>query len=136
MNYFKIGDRDFFLGKELGKEKITLLNWIRYQDESGDVSIIYEDHVQTIYKRDEDKYPFKITSNRGHTIISKEAYDEWKNKNICINDDSEEDDEIDPEEIRIDRFIRNTYDVIVLNGIERIINKQKIRINSIERNNY
>jgi len=135
MNYFKIGNRDFFLGKELGREKITLLNWIRYQDESGDASIIYDDHVKTIYKRDEDKYPFKITSNRGHTIISKEAYDEWKNKNICINDEYE-DEETDPEEIRINMFIKNTYDIAILNRVEEMIKKQKQRISVFEYEDY
>lgn len=135
MNYFKIGNRDFFLGKELGKDKITLLNWIRYQDESGDVSIIYDDHVQTIYKKDEANYPFKITSNRGHTIISKEAYDEWKNKNISINDEDEEDEELDTEEIRIERFIRNTYEISVLERITKMIKKQRQRINLIESEN-
>ena len=128
MNYFNVDDREFFLGKELGKEKITLLNWIRYQDESGDATIIYDDHVQTIYKRDEDKYPFKITSNRGHTIISKEAYDEWKNKNISINNEYETNERLDPEELRIEMFVKNTYEISVLNRLEEMIKKQKQRL--------
>jgi hypothetical protein len=132
MNYFNVDDREFFLGKELGKEKITLLNWIRYQDESGDATIIYDDHVQTIYKRDEDKYPFKITSNRGHTIISKEAYDEWKNKNICINDECETIEELDPEELRIEMFVKNTYEISVLTRLEEMIKKQKQRLSAFD----
>lgn len=132
MNYFNVDDREFFLGKELGKEKITLLNWIRYQDESGDATIIYDDHVQTIYKRDEDKYPFKITSNRGHTIISKEAYDEWKNKNIYINNEYETNERLDPEELRIEMFVKNTYEISVLTRLEEMIKKQKQRLSAFD----
>lgn len=129
MNYFEIGNDLFFLGKLLGKKKkTTLLNWIRYQSETGDASFIYEDHVKIAYKKDQDQYPFPITSNRGHILISKEAFDKWEKKfskevleeNHIMN--------LDPEKVRIERYIRNVVDVTILNELQAIIESRRVEI--------
>jgi hypothetical protein len=132
MNYFKIGERDFFLGKELGKKKITLLNWIQYQQKTGDVSMIYEDHVCIACKKDEKRYPFPITSNRGHLMISREAYETWESK----FEREEELDElqlakIDPEKVRLERFIRNIVDISLLNEIQSMIDYRRIELENV-----
>ena len=127
MECFTIDDRKFFLAKQLGKQKVTLLNWIRYQDQTGDASFLYDDHVKLAYKRDQSLYPFAITSNRGHMMISFEAYEEWRMKSIPEVEEEKKDD-IDPEEIRLERYIRTIVDEKTLDKIQHLINERRHEI--------
>ena len=129
MNYFKIDNEDFFLAKLLGKKKkITLLKWIEYQN---DASFQYEDHVKIAKKRDQAQYPFEITSNRGHLLISREAFEQWERKFEKEELNEKQMREIDPEKVRIERYIRSIVDVKILDDLQSKIESRRLEIKPV-----
>jgi len=126
MNYFKIDNEDFFLAKFLGKKKkITLLKWIEYQN---DATFTYEDHVKIAKKRDQSQYPFEITSNRGHLLISREAFEQWEKKFEREEFNEKEIMEIDPEKVRMERYIRSIVDIKILDDLQSKIEYRRLEI--------
>ena len=74
------------------------MKWIEYQN---DASFQYEDHVKIAKKRDQAQYPFEITSNRGHLLISREAFEQWERKFEREELNEKEMREIDPEKFEL-----------------------------------
>lgn len=129
MNYFKIDNEHFFLAKLLGKKKkITLLKWIEYQN---DATFNYEDHVKIAKKRDQAQYPFEITSNRGHLLISREAFEQWERKFEREELNEKEMTEIDPEKVRTERYIRSIVDVKLLDDLLGKIESRRLEIKHV-----
>jgi hypothetical protein len=126
-DFFTMNGKDFFLAKCLGKrKKSALLHWIKHQDNS--FFLIYEDHVKMAYKNDGTKYPFTITSNRGHLYISREALNIWENKFKIKELNENQIMETDPENCRVRRYIGSIVEKSILDDLQSLITKRMLEI--------
>ena len=128
-DFFTMNGKDFFLAKCLDKKKKSaLLHWIKYQDES--FFLKYEDHVKMANRNDGTKYPFTFTSNRGHLYISREALDIWENKfkREQLNENPFMEEEIDPENLRVKRYIRSIVEKSILDDLQSMITCRMLEI--------